>query len=236
MSDREGPAKILVVDDAPQNVRLLRAILTSAGYRVVEAASGQEGLEKLASEMPDAVLLDVRMPGMSGYTICRSIRQQRAYATLPVILVTALAVPEERIRGIQAGATDFITKPFNKRELLARIETSLRLARIEHDGILDQLEGSVILAKPNWHIIGLSPLAAEILADPRGTFVDVNLIELLQGYRIEPDFSDLAIASTGASFRLRSVVSPLVRSGWYTPVADADRTLLFRVLNFDVPS
>lgn len=92
------------------------------------------------------------------------------------------------------------------------------------------------LAKPNWHIIGLSPLAAEILADPRGTFVDVNLIELLQPYRIEPDFSDLAIASTGASFRLRSVASPLVRSGWYTPVADADRKLLFRVLNFDVPA
>ena len=118
-------ATILVVDDAPPNVKLLRLILKDAGYRVLEASSGPEALETLRREKPDAMVLDVRMPGMTGYEVCREIRHDPEFAALPVIMVTALSLTEERIRGIEAGATDFITKPFNKKELLARIQSSL---------------------------------------------------------------------------------------------------------------
>jgi CheY-like chemotaxis protein len=106
--------KVLVVDDAPPNVKLLSLILREAGYQVVEATSGAQALEKLRTERPGAMVLDVRMPGMSGYEVCRRVREDPEFSALPVIMVTALASPEERVRGIEAGATDFISKPFNK--------------------------------------------------------------------------------------------------------------------------
>src|SRR5512133_311343 len=112
-------AAILVVDDSAPNVKLLRLILADAGYRVLEAYSGPEALETMRRERPDAMLLDVRMPGMTGYEVCKRVREDPEFAALPVIMVTALSMSEERIMGIESGATDFISKPFNKKELLA---------------------------------------------------------------------------------------------------------------------
>ncbi|MEN6586773.1 MAG: response regulator, partial [Sulfuricella sp.] len=100
-------ATVLVVDDAPPNVKLLRLILNDAGYRVLEASSGPEALAAMRPGKPDVMVLDVRMPGMTGYEVCRQIRKDAEFASLPVIMVTALSSPEDRIRGIEAGATDF---------------------------------------------------------------------------------------------------------------------------------
>jgi adenylate cyclase len=124
------PAKLLVVDDTPKNVKLLADILTAKGYNVVTAASGSEALSQIEVERPDLVLLDVVMPEMSGYEVCRKIRSNSATEVLPVVMVTALDPGEERIKGIEAGADDFLTKPINQAELLARVKSLIRIKEL----------------------------------------------------------------------------------------------------------
>ena len=124
------PAKILVVDDTPQNVKLLTDLLTVKGYAVVTAASGAEALARIEAERPDLVLLDVVMPGMSGYEVCQRIRADKANGIMPVVMVTALDPAAERIKGLDAGADDFLTKPINLPELLARVRSLLRIKQL----------------------------------------------------------------------------------------------------------
>jgi class 3 adenylate cyclase/CheY-like chemotaxis protein len=119
--------KILVVDDVPKNVKLLADLLGAKGFAAITAASGPEALERVAAERPDLILLDVMMPGMSGYEVCRAIRADPAHAMLPIVLVTALDPAQERIKGLEAGADDFLTKPVNQAELLARVRSLLRI-------------------------------------------------------------------------------------------------------------
>jgi class 3 adenylate cyclase len=124
------PAKILVVDDTPKNVKLLADLLTVKGYAVVTAASGAEALRQIDAEEPDLVLLDVVMPEMSGYEVCRKIRENPETGILPVVMVTALDPAEERVKGLEAGADDFLTKPINQAELLARVKSLLRIKEL----------------------------------------------------------------------------------------------------------
>ena len=126
------PARILVVDDTPRNVKLLADILDVKGYAVVTASSGHEALAKIEAEPPDLVLLDVVMPEMSGYEVCRALRANPATTMVPVVMVTALDPGEERIKGIEAGADDFLAKPINQPELLARVKSLLRIKEL-HD-------------------------------------------------------------------------------------------------------
>lgn len=177
--DFAAGATILVVDDAPPNVKLLRLILGAAGYRVLEAYSGPEALRILHSDRPDAMLLDVRMPGMTGYEVCRKIREDAEFATLPVIMVTALSLAEERIQGIEAGATDFISKPFNKKELLARVRASLIMAKCGKSGIIPQLPGAVLIAGPSWEILAMSPLAFTFLGISSHDSIPSDFMQML---------------------------------------------------------
>jgi adenylate cyclase len=123
-------AKILVVDDMPLNVKLLADLLDAKGYRTITAASGPDALARLAAEAPDLVLLDVMMPGMSGYEVCAAIRADPAHAMLPVVLVTALDPAQERVKGLEAGADDFLNKPVAQAELLARVRSLLRIKQL----------------------------------------------------------------------------------------------------------
>lgn len=128
--------RIVVVDDTPQNIKLLDALLTPRGYEVIPASSGEEALAKVASERPDLVLLDIVMPGMDGYEVCRRIRSDDATALLPVVMITASG-EQEKVRAIESGADDFITKPLDQAELLARIRSLVRIKQY-HDKIESQ--------------------------------------------------------------------------------------------------
>jgi adenylate cyclase len=131
--------RILVVDDTAHNVKLLADLLGARGYEVVTAASGAEALERLAAQRPDLVLLDVVMPGMSGYEVCRAIRAAEATRLLPVVMVTALDPSEERVKGIEAGADDFLAKPIQTAELFARVRSLLRIREL-HEMVRSQAE------------------------------------------------------------------------------------------------
>ena len=123
-------AKILIVDDTPQNLKVFVDLLEHQGYLVVTATSGAEALAQVEKQRPDLVLLDVVMPGMSGYDVCRKIREDPETSVLPVVMATALDPTQERVLGLEAGADDFLTKPVNQAELFARVRSLLRVKEL----------------------------------------------------------------------------------------------------------
>jgi len=123
---KEKPV-LLVVDDQPQNIELLEAYLVPQGYEIVKAANGEEALEKLSGNQIDLILLDVIMPGMDGFEVTRRVRQDDKTRLLPIILVTVLWETEDRVKGIEAGCDDFLSKPVDKTELLARVRSLLKV-------------------------------------------------------------------------------------------------------------
>lgn len=131
MTKQDG-ARILVIDDNPQNVELLESALTLAGYEVFTALGGEEGLEKARSHLPDLILLDVLMPDMDGYEVCIRLRKDEATRSIPVVMLTALKGMEDKVRGLEVGADDFLSKPFHQVELMARVRSLLRVKRL-HD-------------------------------------------------------------------------------------------------------
>lgn len=132
-SQLQTPAQrglILVVDDVHTNIQLLRAYLTSVGYAVESARDGQEALEKVITCRPDLILLDVMMPKVNGFEVCRNLKKEQASSFIPVIMVTGLNEVEYKVRAMEAGADDFVTKPFNRLELLTRVKSLLRIKEL----------------------------------------------------------------------------------------------------------
>jgi len=139
MMDNARQRKILVVDDVEVNIQLLTSYLTAEGYEVIPAADGEEAIEKVKSADPDLVLLDVMMPKMNGFDACKILKEGTKTKFVPVIMVTALNEIEDKIKGIDSGADDFLSKPFNKLELLARVRSLLRIKYLH-----DELQRKVI--------------------------------------------------------------------------------------------
>ena len=184
-------ARILVVDDILPNVKVLEAKLAAEYYDVTTAMSGPEALEAMAASPPDIVLLDVMMPGMDGFEVCRRIKNNPEISHVPVVMVTALSEPEDRVRGLEAGADDFLTKPVNDMALLARVrslvrlklmmeefrlreETSSQFGVMEDAGIdVDNIDGARVLivedeaADAEIVAAALSPLV-EVVQEPDG--------------------------------------------------------------------
>jgi DNA-binding response OmpR family regulator len=119
-------SKILIVDDEPFNVDYLEQELEDLGYETISAVNGQEALAKVADGAPDLILLDVMMPIMDGFTVCRILKDHDETRLIPIIIMTALDAVADRVQGIKAGADEFLTKPVHEEELLARIETALK--------------------------------------------------------------------------------------------------------------
>ncbi|MCD6257529.1 response regulator [Candidatus Aerophobetes bacterium] len=134
---------ILVVDDEPANVDLVQSYLKANSYKVIKAYSGEEALKKAFADPPDLILLDVMMPGISGFEVCRRLKSDNRTQLIPVILLTALQDFQSKIQGLEAGADEFLSKPFNLTELLTRVRNLLRIKRLTDQ--LEQTE-SVIFA------------------------------------------------------------------------------------------
>ena len=156
-----GLPLILAVDDNKQNLSLLERALTAAQYRVVTAEDGPTALELIGKTAPDLVLLDVMMPGMSGYEVCQRIRTNEVTCLLPVVMLTALTDVADRIRGIEAGADDFLSKPVNREELLTRVKSLLRIKALH-----DEVETKSHLLRNLFGRYVSADVAAEIVADP----------------------------------------------------------------------
>lgn len=155
--------KILVVDDQEANVRLIEAILAPQGYQVIPAPDAEQALALVANAPPDLILLDVMLPGMDGYEVCARLKGDERTRLIPVIMLTSLSDLEDRIRGIEAGADDFLSKPFHPSELNARVRSLLKLKQftdeLEHaEGVLCTLGLSVEAKDPytNGHCERLS--------------------------------------------------------------------------------
>ena len=141
MGDGNGAGKILVVDDTPANVDLLQGLLTRDGYVVQTAVNGEDALAAVARDAPDLILLDVMMPKIDGFEVCRRLKQDPGTRLTPIVLLTSLQEREDKIQGINAGADDFLTKPVNAQELRARVRSLVRLKRYTDD--LDSAESVI---------------------------------------------------------------------------------------------
>jgi DNA-binding response OmpR family regulator len=177
----ELQARILVVDDEVRNVKLMEAILAPRGYTVVQAYNGEEALQQVQQQRPDLILLDIMMPGMDGFAVCRRLKDNADTCLIPVVIMTALGQTEDRIKGIDAGADDFLTKPVNRDELLARIRTSLRLKRaIDHKvSLLQNIQEHLVKFVPQsvTRLIAAHPEAPELEKkeqDVSVLFVDIS--------------------------------------------------------------
>ncbi|HEX6150121.1 response regulator [Nocardioides sp.] len=209
MTEDASGATVLVVDDQPPNIRLLDAILTSRGYEVVAAESGEEALKVISDSSVDLVLLDIRMPGIDGYEVCRRIREQDHTAYLPVVMVTASG-DEEKVKALEVGADDFLTKPVNRNELLARVASLTRIKRYQDtierqaqelsawnreltsrvDAQVDQLERMSRLRR------FLSPQLAELVVDSGDeTFLESHRREIVVVFCDLRGFTKFAEAS-----------------------------------------
>ena len=136
----------LVVDDERLNRMLLHSLLQGAGYQVAEAEDGESALQQIGANNPDVILLDVMMPGLDGYTVCRRIKEDPTTGHLPVLIVTALNDREARLQGIGAGANDFLSKPIDRQEVLLRVHNAVYAKRLFDENLSYQrdLEKKVI--------------------------------------------------------------------------------------------
>ena len=125
---------LLCVDDEEANLKLLEKLLVPRGYTVVGAANGQDAMLKIKSQAIDLVLLDIIMPGMNGFEVCRWIKEDPRFSNIPVIMITALISKHDRVRGIEAGAEEFLSKPFDLAEVLAKIKMLLKLKELDERG------------------------------------------------------------------------------------------------------
>ncbi|HEY7490059.1 MAG TPA: response regulator [Candidatus Tectomicrobia bacterium] len=177
----EPQTKILVVDDEVKNVKLLEALLLPRGYEVVTAYDGEEALRQVQQEQPDLVLLDVMMPLLDGFEVCKRLKDKAETCLIPVVIMTALGQMADRIKGIEAGADDFLTKPVHRDELLARVRTSLRLKqRIDHKvSLLQNIQDHLVKFVPHsvTRLIVANPAAPELEKreqDVSVLFVDIS--------------------------------------------------------------
>jgi len=196
---------VLVVDDIDVNVRLLEAKLLSEYYEVLSASSGPLALEIAARDSPDIVLLDVMMPGMDGLEVCRRLKSDPATRYIPVVMVTALSDVSDRLRGLEVGADDFLTKPVNDLALFARVRSLIRLKRTLDEWLLREEINGKLAALPG------DAVAAELdRLEPGRVLIleDNNLAATKLAQVLQPLASELAVVKTNAEAHAQILRSP----------------------------
>ena len=161
-------ARVLVVDDIPSNIKLLEARLAAEYFEVVSASNGQDALARIAEQEPDIVLLDVMMPGMDGFEVCRRIKNNPKTAHIPVVMVTALDQTSDRVAGLDGGADDFLTKPVDDAALFARVRSLVRLKMMTDELRMRETTGSSMgLVDPAATLSESSPAGKVLLIEDR---------------------------------------------------------------------
>jgi signal transduction histidine kinase len=139
MNMTQHSGRILLVEDTPDTIRMLSTILTDAGYQTLVATTAEKALERVELTQPDVILLDILLPGMDGYDICRQLKARESTHAIPVIFMSALHEPFDKVKGFQLGAVDYVTKPIEPEELLARVQTHITIYRLRRE-LEDSLE------------------------------------------------------------------------------------------------
>ncbi len=189
------PLRILVVDDDRQIVRLLQSYLDKAGYSVLTAYDGENALRMIRHEFPDLVVLDLMLPGRDGWEITRALRADERLAAIPILMLTARVEDTDKILGLELGADDYMSKPFNPREVVARVRAILRRAGVAQKGPRI-LESGNLQLDPDRHIVRvdgetteMTPTEFELLRvlmeNPDHAFTRGELIEKALGYAYE---------------------------------------------------
>ncbi len=226
----ETSGRILVVDDYAANVRLLERNLQASGYATLAAYDGEETLEKVRTERPDLILLDVMLPKIDGFEVCRRLRADETTAVIPIIMITALKETEDRIRGLEAGADDFISKPFDRGELLARVKSLLQIKyyrtmlaeREKFDAVIQDLSHGIVVTDGDWNIQVASRRAAELLGFDGEDLTGRRLEDVLDKLRVDPSMEALrqsrARAVTVELTREEPPAPPVYLAGRYTRI------------------
>jgi CheY-like chemotaxis protein len=180
---------IFCVDDDKKNLELLEAVLLPQGYALQFAESGESALKRIAKEAPDLILLDVMMPGMSGFEVLERLRADERTRWIPVVLVTALHADENKNKGLDAGCDEFISKPFDMIELIVRIRSLLRISQYRKSleekekmwHAIDGMNHALILCRPDWIITSLNRAAQRYLM-PHTEFQNFNFLDFIYAH------------------------------------------------------
>jgi two-component system cell cycle response regulator len=204
-------ARILVVDDIRTNIKVLEAKLTSEYYEVIAASNGPEALEAAVSQKPDLILLDVMMPGMDGFEVCRRLKGNPDTAHVPVIMVTALGDPEDRVQGLSAGADDFLTKPVDDTAMFARVRSLLRVKlMLDELRMRERTSASLGVISPPVPSLNEDYAAAQILLVEDNPRDQVRLQRMIEGqFRTEMTADGLDALNRARQTEYDSVVVSL---------------------------
>ncbi len=198
LQSKEGKPKILVVDDMPENVELIEAYLLVEPYEVFTSISGKEAIQKLKEEKFDMILLDVMMPEISGYDVCKLVKNDPQTQFIPVLMLTALSELEDRIKGIEAGADDFLTKPINRLELKTRVKSLLRVKWM-HDRLVADRDSLEIKNRVQNILTAIIPTLLQVISnEDKKVIINqmTGMVEktLLEMYHLENRELDFAYA------------------------------------------
>jgi len=226
-------ATLLIVDDKPQNLRLISDFLAEQGFELMLTRSGAQALEKIQREMPDLVLLDVTMPEMDGFEVCRRLKLDARTASVPVIFMTALDDTAHKVQGFRLGAVDYITKPIQREELLARIQHHVKLYTLEKE----LRAKSDDLAQKNAELEAYAHTIAHSLKTPLAAAI--RFLEILQKFKAEGlaaeqrdllQKSSSALAMTGEAVDALLLLSTIAQQSVNMQPLDM-KNVVARVLN-----
>lgn len=198
---------ILIVDDTPDNLRLLSAMLTRRGLIVRKALSGPRAIASVQADPPDLILLDIKMPDMSGYEVCQQLKADPDTQTVPIIFISALDDANDKVKAFAAGGVDYVTKPFQEAEVLARIENQLRLRRLQA-----QLESqNAELARSNRELEQFAHIVSHDLQQPLQSITGfAKLISIKHGSALDTDTQDYLNSILNAGQRMQYLIQDLL--------------------------